>query len=291
MTDDSDLALEWTEEGWRYQGLAKETKCGKERLLILRSLRDAGEPVSVTYISADIGKTANATRSLLFKMVKGGLVARTSDGKYQIPQEGRFKDDDDEEDTVTSVTDVSTVMPVTSVMPVMPVMQENITVEEGTVMPTVMQGKPSDTNGLDEKHNDITHITPKRGNLEKFNLGSPSLAEKEAARQEFLRLYDSREEFDMVTGKPIVKSLEIKHEPDLTSAVGIVEDADTNPPKTEAQEITSPPSCGPSQAWLESQPEATKALYASKLARLNSVGIPDAEKLALQRTFEEVASA
>jgi hypothetical protein len=130
LTDDSDIALEWTEEGWHYQGLAKETKCGKERLLILRSLRDAGEPVSVTYISADIGKTANATRSLLFKMVKGGLVSRTSDGKYQLPQEGRFKDDDDE-DTVTSVTDVNTVMPVTSVMPVM---QENITVEESTVM-------------------------------------------------------------------------------------------------------------------------------------------------------------
>ena len=202
LTDDSDLALEWTDEGWRYQGLAKETKCGKERLLILHSLRDAGEPVSVTYISADIGKTANATRSLLFKMVKGGLVARTSDGKYQIPQEGRFKDEDDD---VTSVTDVSTVMPVTSVMPVMSVMQENITVEEGTVMPTVMQVKVSDTKALDEKHNDITHITPKRGNLEKFNLGSPSLAEKEAARREFQRLCDSGEEMDMATGQPMAE--------------------------------------------------------------------------------------
>ncbi len=203
LTDDSDLALEWTEEGWRYQGLAKETKCGKERLLILHSLRDAGEPVSVTYISADIGKTANATRSLLFKMVKGGLVAKTSKGTYQIPQERRFKDDDDEEDTVTSVTDVNTVMPVTNVMPVMPVMQENITVEEGTVMPTVMQDKPSDTNVLDGKHNDITLITPKPGNLEKFNI--PSLAEKEAARREFLRRYDAGEEMDMATGRPMAK--------------------------------------------------------------------------------------
>lgn len=254
LTDDSDLALEWTEEGWRYQGLAKETKCGKERLLILRSLRDAGEPVSVTYISADIGKTANATRSLLFKMVKGGLVSKTSKGTYQLPQEGRFKDDDDE-DTVTSVTDVSTVMPV---MPVMPVMQENITVEEGSVMPTVMQGKPSDTNVLDGKHNGITLITHKPGNLEKFNL--PSLVEKESARQEFFALLDEGVEVDCLTGKPM-------------------------------SEIEASLPCGePSQSWLDSQPESTRALYASKLAALQKYRIPDAEKLALQRTFEEVSA-
>lgn len=282
LTDDSDLALEWTEEGWRYQGLAKETKCGKERLLILRSLRDAGEPVSVTYISADIGKTANATRSLLFKMVKGGLVSKTSKGMYQLPQEGRFKDDDDDdEDAVTSVTDVNTVMPVTSVMPVMPVMQgmcdstgaeehNGITAGESTVM----QHKPSDTNALDGKHNDhngipgctdVTNITPitlitpithKPGNLEKFNL--PSLAEKESARQEFFALLDEGVEVDCLTGKPM-------------------------------SEFEVPPLCGPSLLWLESQPEAVKAFYQSELKRLHIIGVGDEEQRALRSAYAKYA--
>ena len=247
LTDDSDLALEWTEEGWRYRGLAKETKCGKERLLILHSLREAGEPVSVTYISADIGKTANATRSLLFKMVKGGLVSRTSDGKYQLPQEGRFKDDDDK-DTVTSVTDVSAVMPVTSVMPVMPVMQgmcdgtgaeehNGITAGESAVM----QHKPSDTNALDGKHNDrygipgctgVTSITP-------ITLITP------------------------IT--PIT--------PNLPSLAG-------RPP------------CGPSQAWLESQPSEVKEFFESERIRIIRVGLEDeAEERALRNAFTKYGEA
>ncbi len=139
-----------------------------------------------------------------------------------------------------------------------------------------MQHKPSDTNALDGKHNDhngipgctdVTNITPitpitlithKPGNLEKYNF--PSLAEKESARQEFFERLDAGEEMDALTGKPM-------------------------------SEIEVPPPCGPSLLWLESQPESTRALYASKLARLQKFNIPDAEQLALLRTFEEVASA
>ena len=97
-------------------------------------------------------------------------------------------------------------------------------------------------------------------NSRKNELGKDSsLAEKESARQEFFALLDEGVEVDMVTGKPYA-------------------------------EIETSIPCGPSQQWLDSQPETVKALYSSKLARMNAVGIPDAEQLALLRTFEEVSA-
>ena len=97
------------------------------------------------------------------------------------------------------------------------------------------------------------------GNLEKFNL--PMNRTKEAARKEFFERLDAGEEMDALTGKPYA-------------------------------EVEASLPCGePSQSWLESQPETVKALYSSKLARLQAAHIPDAEATALLRTFEEVASA
>ena len=94
------------------------------------------------------------------------------------------------------------------------------------------------------------------GNLEKFNL--PMNRTKESVRQEFFALLDEGVEVDMVTGKPYA-------------------------------EVEASLPCGePSQSWLESQPSEVKALYSSKLARLQAAKIPDAEQLALLRTFEEV---
>jgi len=122
-----------------------------------------------------------------------------------------------------------------------------------------------DTNGSDlvlplDHDTKGDSATPKQGNLEKFNLGSPSLAEKESRRQEFFALLDEGVEVDALTGKPYA-------------------------------EVEASLPCGePSQSWLDSQPESTRALYASKLARLQAAHIPDAEATALLRTFEEVGA-
>jgi len=97
-----------------------------------------------------------------------------------------------------------------------------------------------------------SHATLETGETEEKR--DSTLVEKELARQEFLRVYDSGEEFDMVTGRPLA-------------------------------EIKTPPPCGPSQEWLESQPEAVKEYYESELKRLTIIGVGDEEQRALHNAF------
>lgn len=94
------------------------------------------------------------------------------------------------------------------------------------------------------------------GNLEKFDL--PMNRTKEAARQEFFALLDEGVEVDCLTGKPYA-------------------------------EVEASIPCGPSQQWLESQPEAVKAFYQSELKRLHIIGVGDEEQRALRSAYAKYA--
>lgn len=58
-------------------------------------------------------------------------------------------------------------------------------------------------------------------------------------------------------------------------------------PAGQGEASSSPGEDGPSLAWLEAQGEEVRAVYREKLERLNIIGVPDHEALALLRTWEE----
>lgn len=83
--EDSDLALTWREPGWECLGDAAEVFLSEERRRILQTVRDAGEPVSPSYIASSLGKNPNTTRVMLMKMTQSGLLVRTPSGNYALP--------------------------------------------------------------------------------------------------------------------------------------------------------------------------------------------------------------
>ncbi len=86
--DDTDpIGLEWLEPGWRYDGNAREKKASDERQEIIKAIREAGESVSIAYISSAVGKKQQNVRFLVGKMVHDRLLVRTSRGQYDVPRE------------------------------------------------------------------------------------------------------------------------------------------------------------------------------------------------------------
>ena len=264
LEDDEDIGLKWLAPGWQYSGNAKQLMASTARKGILSSIAKAKEPVTPKYIALDLGEKDGNVRKNLFLMKQSGLVAVTSDGKYFLPQKEESFDDDD----VFSGNEGNGGNGSNEGNGGNGGNGGNVTALDGNGNGDGNGPNASDTNGLGDSVTSVTAVTAdhknnahdhthKPGNLEKFNL--PSLAEKEKARQEFFALLDEGVEVDCLTGKPYA-------------------------------EVEASLPCGPSQQWLESQPETVKALYSSKLARLQKFNIPDAEQLALLRTFEEVSA-
>lgn len=83
--EDSDLALTWKEPGWECLGDASEVLLSESRRRILQTVRDAGEPVSPSYITSSLGKNPSTTRVMLMKMTQSGLLVRTPSGNYALP--------------------------------------------------------------------------------------------------------------------------------------------------------------------------------------------------------------
>jgi AAA domain/IclR helix-turn-helix domain len=70
---------------WRALGDAAEVRRTDERVEILATLAEAGEPMSPADIAASVGKNAANVRQLLVKMTRSGEVKRCARGRYAHP--------------------------------------------------------------------------------------------------------------------------------------------------------------------------------------------------------------
>ena len=70
---------------WRALGDAAEVRRTDERVEILNTLAEAGEPMSPGDIAAAVGKNAANVRQLLVKMTRSGEVKKSARGRYAHP--------------------------------------------------------------------------------------------------------------------------------------------------------------------------------------------------------------
>lgn len=81
---DSDIGLEWLEPGWRYLGVAQEVRMSVARKEIMAAIKEAAEPVTVTYIANVLCKNRNTIKELTRRMVNMGALRSTSRGELII---------------------------------------------------------------------------------------------------------------------------------------------------------------------------------------------------------------
>jgi hypothetical protein len=84
IEEPSELALRWDADiaSWSLMGDAEEFRMSEERRGIVNLLRRAGEPLGPKDIAQVLGRNYGAVRVMLSEMVKDGLLASPSRGKY-----------------------------------------------------------------------------------------------------------------------------------------------------------------------------------------------------------------
>ena len=84
IEEPSELALRWDADiaSWSLMGDAEEYRMSEERRSIVDLLRRVGEPLGPKDIAQVLGRNYGAVRVMLSEMVKDGLLASPSRGKY-----------------------------------------------------------------------------------------------------------------------------------------------------------------------------------------------------------------
>jgi len=84
IEEPSELALRWDADiaSWSLMGDAEEYRMSEERRDIVNLLRRVGEPLGPKEIAQMLGRNYGAVRVMLSEMVKDGLLASPSRGKY-----------------------------------------------------------------------------------------------------------------------------------------------------------------------------------------------------------------
>src|SRR5215213_1992772 len=84
IEEPSELALRWDADiaSWSLMGDAEEFRMSEERRGIVNLLRRVGEPLGPKDIAQVLGRNYGAVRVMLSEMVKDGLLASPSRGKY-----------------------------------------------------------------------------------------------------------------------------------------------------------------------------------------------------------------
>lgn len=279
LEDDGDIGLLWKEPGWEYQGDAVKILISEERMRILQSIREAGEPVAPAYVAADIGKNSNTTRGLLMKMVRDGTLSRTPSGRYTLPQEKKIieKNDDDDVNGVNSVNAVNSVN------------SRGVYGPEGGVNSTVNAINASDTKGLDDSVYAVYAVYGEGKNSGALSGESvSSLAERagvplEAVREELERWQEAGRVALGEDGSVLLLA--------GTAFPGQGEPEEPEVPDEEPGAAVDEPADTPSLAWLKEQSEEVKEKYAEELRRVTIVGAAaDPEARALELVWASVQS-
>lgn len=81
---DLEIALQWDVERctWSILGDAADFRVSEERTLILKTIREAGEPLTPKEVAGRTGKNYEAIKALLWKMAQSNEVRSTGSGKY-----------------------------------------------------------------------------------------------------------------------------------------------------------------------------------------------------------------
>lgn len=272
LEDDSDIGLLWKEPGWEYQGDAVRILISEERMRILQSIREAGEPVTPSYVAADIEKNSSTTRGLLMKMVRDGTLSRTPSGKYTLPQEKRTEGKDDDVNAVNSVNSVNSINTVNSVNAVNSINRRSVYGPEGGVNSTVNAINASNTNGLDDSVYGVYGVYGEGQNSVTLSCESvSSLAERAEVPMEAVQEELKRWE---TAGRVSIGedgSISLLAGSSFPGQGGLDEE----------------PVDVPSLEWLEGQPEEVKEKYAAELKRVTIIGaVEDPQARALELTWE-----
>jgi replicative DNA helicase/DNA-binding MarR family transcriptional regulator len=83
------FALKFTDCKWEICGSASEYAKTEERQRVLEVLREADEPLSVKEIAELIEKSEAATRMMLSRMCKDGVITRSARGYYELSADER----------------------------------------------------------------------------------------------------------------------------------------------------------------------------------------------------------
>lgn len=108
LEDDEDIGLNWLAPCWEFNGSAVQMKLNATKQKILTCIEKASEPVKPGYIATDTGINANTVRYHLSKMLQEGLIAITSDSKYQIPSKKEIINNDDDDVFTNSTNSTNT---------------------------------------------------------------------------------------------------------------------------------------------------------------------------------------
>ncbi len=108
LEDDEDIGLNWLAPCWEFNGSAVQMKLNATKQKILTCIEKASEPVKPVYIATDTGINANTVRYHLSKMLQEGLIAITSDSKYQIPSKKEIINNDDDDVFTNSTNSTNT---------------------------------------------------------------------------------------------------------------------------------------------------------------------------------------
>jgi DNA-binding MarR family transcriptional regulator len=85
------MVMDWDNGGWRVEGRALDATT-QQRAQLLSALEQFG-PSTPTELSERIGKTANAVKQLLARMLEKGMVSKVAQGRNTryaaVPKFGR----------------------------------------------------------------------------------------------------------------------------------------------------------------------------------------------------------